>query len=104
MILDGTEQTDPTVTINSGATTTPTFTPFGLSSRNYPSVDVLYISYGGDYYLFTVSSATSTCNATISGLPTTGAEVLFEGRTVSTSGGNLTDNWSALGVHIYKID
>jgi len=109
VILSGVVQSDPSISYNSGTTQTPSFVPHGTSepTQQYGSVDLLRINYGGDCYLITVSSATGSCNATISGLAQPGsntAEVLFEGRTVSVTSGSLTDSWSALGVHIYKFD
>lgn len=112
VILNGTLLTSLTVTYNSGATQTPEFVPTLYDANDpdnwfqYPSIDLLYKSRNNYYYLFTVSSATGSCNATISGLPqgATTAKVLFEGRTVPISNGSLRDTWQALGVHIYKIN
>ena len=107
VILSGTELSTPSVTYNSGTMLTPAFEPFGNTEpeQQYSSIDLLYQSLNAEYYLFTVSSATGACNATIGGLPADRtAEVLFEGRTVQVNGvGELTDDWAALGVHIYKI-
>ena len=108
VILDGTELQDPGITYNSGTTQTPSFVPVGTNdpSQQYASVDMLYLSEDSTKYLLTVSSATGSCNATITGLPAsaTSAKVLFEGRSVSITEGALTDNWDPLAVHIYKIN
>jgi hypothetical protein len=108
VVLSGSRQSDRSVTITSGTSTTPAMSPpyGGSGTVQYSSIDNGYWYWNNDKYLITVNSAIGNCSANISGLPSSStADVLFEGRTVTTnSSGVLTDSWNALGVHIYKFD
>jgi hypothetical protein len=104
VVLNGTLQSDPSVTYNSGYSQTPSFTPFNHPAVQFPAIDLAMYTYQSKDYIFTVNSAEGTSNATITGLTGSSAKVLFEGRTVTISNGQLTDTWDENGVHIYMIE
>ena len=69
-------------------------------------VDVLLKRQGGATYLFATEmrAGATTATFTLARLPATAtAEVLGESRTLPVTGGVLTDDFQAYGVHLYKI-
>jgi hypothetical protein len=70
-------------------------------------VDAMLKRFGGATYVFAVEMRSGSTTAAFTlrgGLPASGsAEVLGEGRTVPITNGVFRDNFSAYGVHLYKI-
>jgi hypothetical protein len=102
-MLKGRRQSDLTTTVlsgpsgNVGASGTRTF--------SYAPIRGAVWDWAGTRMIVAINSSSSAITAKLSGLPTgmPNATVVGESRTVSTAGGAISDSFSGLGVHIYKI-
>ena len=78
-------------------------------SVNTDDIEFLLKEYNGQQYLFAANTSHSTTHSgvTFSGLSShaTSAEVLFESRTVSCSGGQISgESFDVYGRHVYKLN
>jgi hypothetical protein len=105
IVLFGEEVRRVRARVLKGPRTTPAFSPYGYRRDiRYASINVLAKRWQGCLYVIAVNSAERSVDAVIEGLGgAEEAEVLFEDRTVPLRNGRLTDSFTWLGVHIYKV-
>lgn len=101
VMIEGTTNSNINFNITSGPSTL-TLTPPTGADVTYPSLTVLAKNWNGSTYIVAVNSNTSPVTSTISGITGSTVTVLFENRTLPVSAGSISDDFSALGVHIYK--
>jgi len=104
-VLKGIHEDDLPVAITSGPRTTPSFSPTRHSVVSYPSLRAATFDRAGVRLIIAVNSSPSAVSAIISGLPAgvPAATVVNEARTVAITHGTLSDSFTALGVHLYKV-
>lgn len=73
------------------------------SSNAGVPIDILVKSYGAEHYIFTVAMRGGNTTGTFTVTSGTMVEVLGENRTIPIINGQFSDNFSAYGVHLYKI-
>ena len=73
------------------------------SSNTVVPVDMITKNQGGTNFIFAVAMRPGTTTATFTVNSGSSVEVLGENRVITISGGKFTDNFSAYGVHLYKI-
>ena len=70
---------------------------------DYPSLNLRLMTHGGQWVLLAANSAGQPISAQIKVPGLKGeAEVLFEGRKVTTQAGQITDDFAPLAVHVYR--
>src|SRR5207249_3604276 len=77
-----------------------------ISGTSYPDLEFCVRESGTNLYILATKREGATVDVTFSGLPgwTTSGAVLFESnRTVTVSGGQLTDTFAQWDVHAYKF-
>jgi hypothetical protein len=102
-ILKGIHQSDLTTTVTSGPAGNVSVS--GTRTFSYAPIRGAVWDWAGTRVIVAINSSSSAITAELSGLPTgmPNATVVGENRTVSTAGGVISDSFSGLGVHIYKI-
>lgn len=105
VMIEGTTNTSVNFTITSGPQRTAQLTPpDGSGALDYPSLKVLAKTWNGSTYIIAVNSNTSPVTANITGLPSgSSATALFEDRNVPVNSGVITDTFTGLGFHVYKL-
>ncbi|RME46077.1 MAG: hypothetical protein D6796_09495, partial [Caldilineae bacterium] len=75
------------------------------SGRVYDSIQWIQRTYQSDLYLIAVNVATGTVTVRFDGVPPASgqADVLFENRSLSVTGGSFSDTFAEADVHVYRI-
>ena len=93
------------VEITSGATVTESFTPYSLKEMQYPCVNAAGWDHEGQRWVVVVNSCEAVTTALLSGLGNDlEVQVPLEGRAECLEEGTVSEDFDALGVHIYRID
>jgi hypothetical protein len=76
------------------------------SSNSAVPVDIVVKQHAGSFYVFAVSMANGTTNATFELTPSVGASatVLGESRSVAVTGGSFSDSFDGYAVHLYQLN
>lgn len=73
------------------------------SSNSEVPIDIMVKSYGAEHYIFSVAMRGGNATGIFTVASGTMVEVLGENRTIPIINGQFSDDFSAYGVHLYKI-
>ena len=79
--------------------------PITLSGTSFPDIEFCVREVPPCLYIIATKREGATTNVTFSGLPSWAAngEVLYESRTITAAGGQFTDSFAPLDVHVYRF-
>jgi Leucine-rich repeat (LRR) protein len=106
VVLYGIPNTNVTFTVTAGPLQTVAFQPPSESSLiQYPSLNVLSLSWSTNVYVIAVNSTDRIVSAILTNLPWSAASATlpFEFREVNVTEGSFIDTFAPWGVHIYKL-
>jgi len=106
VVLYGLPNTNLTFTVIAGPMQTVAFQPPNQTNLiQYPSLNVLSLSWSTNVYVIAVNSTDQMVTAILTNLPwsAASAELPFESRAVTVTEGGLTDSFPPWGAHIYKL-